>query len=594
MTNPTDVREICKISQQTRFSTLNFCRLGVAALLAASLVACGNPNAPFPTTDDDSDPPRVGVTSGVTTTGTTTGTTTTSTSGTGGDCNGGEGGNGHGQGGSGQGGSGQGGAIIGSSVVTGVSVSVGSMGTGGNTAPPPTTTLLPAAGVTIEKITLNQGVQHTLMANGQKVSDSVPVVASRAGVLRVMYTTDSSYDGKAVTATLSLGDQELEQTLVLGNASTENDLQSTINFELTAEQVRLGLSYRIEITQQTSTDDGAINKGAYFPHDTQQDVLVQKSGGLKIVIVPIRYDSDQSGRMPDTSAAQLELLRNEYLRLYPVSHVDISVREDAMRWNQTLRADGDGWNSLLLAIADLRAKDNVSDDTYYYGMFRPTETFGSFCSKGCVAGLGFVSPEMNTWSRASIGLGFEGQQLAEVAAHELGHNHGRTHTPCGNPANPDPDFPYSDGSIGRWGFDIVDGELQAPSSSKDFMSYCDPTWVSDFTYAALFERARFVNQVHASIQGSSEPRAYDRVVVQADGSMDWADEVSLRRMPTGEARVVDVTTERGSSSVEASFIRFDHVEGGVLFVPRDPAAPARSRARSIRMRIKGRMRTVQR
>ncbi len=35
-----------------------------------------------------------------------------------------------------------------------------------------------------------------------------------------------------------------------------------------------------------------------------------------------------------------------------------------------------------------------------------------------------------------------------TVAHELGHSMGRLHAPCGNPAQPDPGYPFPDATIG--------------------------------------------------------------------------------------------------------------------------------------------------
>jgi hypothetical protein len=69
----------------------------------------------------------------------------------------------------------------------------------------------------------------------------------------------------------------------------------------------------------------------------------------------------------------------------------------------------------------------------------------------------------------------------------MGHNFNRQHAPCGNPGGPDPSYPYSGGSIGQWGYDVFTGDLYNPSTTKDYMSYCDPAWTSDYTYKRIYD-----------------------------------------------------------------------------------------------------------
>ena len=57
-------------------------------------------------------------------------------------------------------------------------------------------------------------------------------------------------------------------------------------------------------------------------------------------------------------------------------------------------------------------------------------------------------------------------------AHELGHTMSLLHTPCGGANNQDPSYPYSNGSIGVWGYDFRDGGSLVAPHNRDVMSYC--------------------------------------------------------------------------------------------------------------------------
>ncbi len=64
--------------------------------------------------------------------------------------------------------------------------------------------------------------------------------------------------------------------------------------------------------------------------------------------------------------------------------------------------------------------------------------------------------------------------VADIIAHELGHNMSLFHAPCGATFFLDPSFPNPDGSAGAWGYDFRgDGGLVHPSM-PDLMSYCGP------------------------------------------------------------------------------------------------------------------------
>jgi len=133
---------------------------------------------------------------------------------------------------------------------------------------------------------------------------------------------------------------------------------------------------------------------------------------------------------------------------------------------------------------------------------------------------GCVGPPIGTCKRFYMGVvmpsstGFSGGGLASkipgnvstaylddrnTVGHELGHNAGRRHTNLCGATGFDPNFTPSNGSIshdtsprGAFGFDIFDvseNGIYGPST-KDFMGYCDPNWVSNYTYQGMLTGLR--------------------------------------------------------------------------------------------------------
>jgi hypothetical protein len=73
-------------------------------------------------------------------------------------------------------------------------------------------------------------------------------------------------------------------------------------------------------------------------------------------------------------------------------------------------------------------------------------------------------------------------------SHELGHNFGRPHAPCGGVLDPDPNFPYAGGILGPQ--PLVDSlplalDVISPISQTDIMGYCNGAWFSDYNYRLI-------------------------------------------------------------------------------------------------------------
>jgi hypothetical protein len=80
----------------------------------------------------------------------------------------------------------------------------------------------------------------------------------------------------------------------------------------------------------------------------------------------------------------------------------------------------------------------------------------------------------------------------ETMVHEIGHLHGRSHIYCagGEAAGVDPTYPYEGGITNVWGFGIRLFQFHSPTASYDFMTYCQPTWVSDWGWSKAYERVQ--------------------------------------------------------------------------------------------------------
>jgi hypothetical protein len=121
---------------------------------------------------------------------------------------------------------------------------------------------------------------------------------------------------------------------------------------------------------------------------------------------------------------------------------------------------------------------------FYYGLINP-------CDAGTDGFAGVARraiPERdNPDARVGWGVFRTGGRHAATFVHEIGHELGRRHVLCsGREANPDTNYPNSTGATDSWGWDVsTDDRILSPQRA-DFMSYCDPEWVSEYGWNLLF------------------------------------------------------------------------------------------------------------
>ena len=244
-------------------------------------------------------------------------------------------------------------------------------------------------------------------------------------------------------------------------------------------------------------------------------------------------------------------------------------------FSTAIQRTGAGFSEVLNAIIRLRQTDGAPKGTYYYGAFAPGSSFGSWCGGGCVAGLSPLAQNPgDTWTAASVGLGFTGEQSIGTATHEVGHGHGRNHAPCqpggGTINGVDPGYPkdtgYSGAKLGVWALDIETRAMVSPTSNTDFMGYCNPTFVSDYNFDALATRMAYVYGAAYEVRGPAQN--VKLLAVDGEGRLTPAGDVFTAEPIYGSARTVTLGLEGGqTTTTSGAYYPYDHLPGGLLVVP---------------------------
>jgi hypothetical protein len=404
-------------------------------------------------------------------------------------------------------------------------------------------------GLTIGDVAIYQSVKVPLVSDGVEVKHRITdVVEHRQALVRVFVKAAPGWTAGDVSAALVITAGGQQQMLVdhrtISASSTDADLESTLDFDLPAEQVTAGASYAITLAAPSACAT------VRYPAKGNASLRARAVGTLKVKLVPLRFAADGSDRLPDTSAEQLARYHDRLQAMYPVANVEVTVREP-VRTSIHVTGEPGGWNDLLDAMRDLRAQDHPADDVFYFGLIEPADTIAAYCPDACYLGLSFRPDSPTPRYQTGVGLGYSGDASASTLAHELGHMAGRKHAPCKVNTFIDPQYPQGDGKTGSWGWDERTRTLYPPDTTRDLMGYCSPAWISDYTYGALIDRLAKINGGGNKSSSLDDAGAW-RVLLADGGRVRWG--------VSGAVAGPQAGTAESAAILDASGAVIDHVQ----------------------------------
>ena len=311
----------------------------------------------------------------------------------------------------------------------------------------------------------------------------VPLVAGRPALLRVFPTAARAAGAgvPAVRARFFVDGRETHVEAVPGKSEAiparvdEGSLATSVSAEIPGSVVRPGLEMVVEIDPD-GTLDPALGIARRIPATGRLSVDVRALPPLELTVVPFLW-----AQAPDSSildavrgmAADPEghALLADARALLPVGALELTAHEPVLSSSNDARR-------LLEETEAIRVLEGGRG--HYLGTMAGPVTGPS--------GGAFVP------GRAGFSIPRSG-----TIAHELGHNLGLSHAPCGGAGDPDPSFPHPDGSAGAWGYDFARGELVRPEV-PDLMSYCGPPdGISDYHFANALRYRLFEARAAAAV-----------------------------------------------------------------------------------------------
>ena len=317
----------------------------------------------------------------------------------------------------------------------------------------------------IDGVTLTQVVQT--------YSGTVPLISGRDAFIRVFGRASQQneaatqvrirfYQGEALVHTLTL-QRSGGVPLVPDQAS----LSSSWNGLLLAQYVQPGLRMIADIDPANTVVEASESDNSFPATGAPAAVDVRDVSPLRITLVPIqqRFDKSLVGNVTDENKEQF---LGDVRRMLPIRELDATIHAQYTTSDSLELTSNDGNNEWLRVLGEMNALRIAESSTrHYYGIVKVSYNSG-------VAGYGYVP------GRAAVGWDYLPSGRG-VTAHELTHNFGRFHAPCGGVGGPDPSYPYPGGQIGAFGYDLTTSTLK-PSTAIDLMGYCSNPWISDYNY----------------------------------------------------------------------------------------------------------------
>lgn len=339
--------------------------------------------------------------------------------------------------------------------------------------------------------TVNLSIRNLYLTQStQTLTGAVPLVANRAAFLRVFVVANQSNTAKPVVkVTLRRGGTSSERTINApsGGVPTsveEGALGSSWNLALDASLIQPGLSISAEVDPGNLIPESNENDNAFPASGSPQVLTIRTVAPAKIRFVPIQQGDAAPGNITNGNKDAVVALTR---KIYPLGEIDTDIHDVYSVPAGMLQANGTGWGQLLTDLDGIRVAEGT--DRTYFGIANLDYQFGL---------VGATLPTTTTSAGTDSPI-----EIQRVIAHELGHTWNQLHTPCGNPKDVDPNYPYGLG-IGVYGFDVAARTLRPPST-PDIMGYCPNPWISDYIYTRVMNFRALSPVVAQVVSPGKEP-----------------------------------------------------------------------------------------
>ncbi|WP_420447734.1 leucine-rich repeat domain-containing protein [Candidatus Palauibacter sp.] len=327
------------------------------------------------------------------------------------------------------------------------------------------------------RIRLCGGEAHAeayLIQAAQSREFPVPLVAGREALLRVFVTSEEDTGAMIppVRATFFVDGAEVRVEDIPAGSSViptevqEGELDLSPHAVIPAEVIQEGLEMVVEIDPDGTLDPN-LGVSRRIPESGRITVDVRSVPPLLLTLLPFIWTGDD-----DREASTFVSTADPEDEFFFQTHTYLPVQDIEITRYESVTVDANAGPDLLADVGRIRVMEQGIG--HWHGLI--PEIAGATSG---IAWLPFLPDSLAYHGKTAVS-----EIDGETFAHELGHNMSLRHATCsGDEGGPDVSYPHEGGRIGVWGWDPRDGGSLVDPTVRDFMSYCDPTWVSDYYFA---------------------------------------------------------------------------------------------------------------
>ena len=317
----------------------------------------------------------------------------------------------------------------------------------------------------------------------QSFKHPVPLVEDEPALMRVFFSTEEVVLNKpAVKANFFLNGNEVHSVNISSGPAKiplqtdESSLEISANALVPREVIRPGLEVVVEV-DHGSRPDPESGISIRVPETGRIPIDVRSVPTFHLTLIPLLWIENPDYSVVTNSES---LMEDDRLFQFTKDLLPINDFKIALHMPVWTAYEPAFFNSEV--INEIRVIRIMEGSNGYY--------MGIGTTGGLADQKGFVS-----FSNLD----------AKTMAHELGHNLSLSHAPCGFPGGVDPDYPYLDGSIGAWGYDLNRNSLRDPIS-PDIMGYCGGAWISDYHFKKMMNYRILEEESRLTSESSSQAK----------------------------------------------------------------------------------------